>query len=84
MPHHFSYVLAFFSRKQRPLIYDGDLLNHEKILAWLTSQDIFELKNEIEEVNRRMLDKLLNENEFISVYFCKYFQFVIKPNMQFN
>lgn len=64
--------IADIYRKQKPLIYDGDLLNHEKILAWLTSQDIFELKNEIEEVNKRMLDKLLNENEFICVYFCKY------------
>lgn len=37
----------------------------------MTSQDIFEIKNEIEEVNKKMLDKLLTENEFISVYFCK-------------
>lgn len=49
----------------------GDLLDEEKLLAWLTSQDIFELKNEIEEVNRKMLDKLLDENEFLAVYFCK-------------
>lgn len=59
------------NRKQKPLLYDGDLLQHEKILSWLTSQDIFEIKNEIEEVNKKMLDKLLTENEFISVYFCK-------------
>lgn len=61
------------NRKQKPLLYDGDLLQHEKILSWLTSQDIFEIKNEIEEVNKKMLDKLLTENEFISVYFCKDF-----------
>ncbi|XP_063702540.1 uncharacterized protein LOC134832452 isoform X2 [Culicoides brevitarsis] len=60
--------LVYF-RKQKPLLYDGDLLQHEKILSWLTSQDIFEIKNEIEEVNKKMLDKLLTENEFISVYF---------------
>jgi hypothetical protein len=49
----------------------GDLLDEEKILAWLTSQEVFELKNEIEEVNRKMLDKLLDETEFRAVYFCK-------------
>lgn len=54
-------------------MFSGDLLDEEKLLAWLTSQDIFELKNEIEEVNRKMLDKLLDENEFLAVYFCKYF-----------
>lgn len=63
--------LVYF-RKKIPLVYDGDLTNEEKILQWLTSQDVFEIKNEIEEVNRKMLDKLLNENEFLSVFFCKY------------
>lgn len=54
------------------MLYDGDLHQHDKILTWLTSQDIFEIKNEIEEVNRKMLDKLLEENEFLTVYFCKF------------
>ncbi|XP_046997405.1 uncharacterized protein LOC124612943 isoform X3 [Schistocerca americana] len=60
--------LVYF-RKKIPLLYDGDLHDEEKVLAWLTSQDIFEIKNEIEEVNRKMLDKLLDENEFLAVYF---------------
>ena len=33
---------------------------------------MFEIKDEIEEVNRKMLDKLLEENEFVTVYFCKF------------
>jgi hypothetical protein len=41
------------------------------VLTWLTSQDVFEIKDEIEEVNRKMLDKLLDENDFVAVYFCK-------------
>lgn len=60
-----------YYRKQIPMLYDGDLHQHDKILAWLTSQDVFEIKNEIEEVNKKMLDKLLDENEFLAVYFCK-------------
>lgn len=62
--------LVYF-RKRVPMLYDGDLHHGDKILQWLTSQDVFEIKNEIEEVNRKMLDKLLEENEFIAVYFCK-------------
>lgn len=49
----------------------GDLSDEDKVLTWLTSQDIFELRNEIEEVNRKMVDKLLDENEFLAIYFCK-------------
>lgn len=52
-------------------MYDGDLMDDEKVLSWLTSQDVFEIKDEIEEVNRKMLEKLLDENDFVAVYFCK-------------
>lgn len=54
------------------MLYDGDLHQVDRVLQWLTSQDVFEIKNEIEEVNRKMLDKLLEENEFLAVYFCKF------------
>ncbi|XP_072757535.1 uncharacterized protein Hlk isoform X2 [Anoplolepis gracilipes] len=63
--------LVYF-RKKVPLIYDGDLMQEDKILQWLTSQDVFEIKNEIEEVNRKMLDKLLDENEFLAVFFYEH------------
>jgi hypothetical protein len=53
------------------MLYDGDMHQYDKVLSWLTSQDVFEIKNEIEEVNRKMLDKLLEENEFLTVFFCK-------------
>jgi hypothetical protein len=52
--------------------FKGDLLDEQRVLSWLTSQDVFEIKDEIEEVNRKMLDKLLDENEFVSVYFCTF------------
>jgi len=64
-------MLAFF-RKKEPIFYDGDLMDEGKVLEWLTSDEIFELKDEIEEVNKKMLEKLLNENPYIAVYFCKY------------
>ncbi|XP_071549030.1 uncharacterized protein hlk isoform X4 [Panulirus ornatus] len=61
-------ALVYF-RKKTPLVYDGDLLDEEKVFKWLTSQDVFEIKDEIEEVNRKMLEKLLDENDFVAVYF---------------
>ncbi|KAH8319653.1 hypothetical protein KR074_003111 [Drosophila pseudoananassae] len=65
--------LVYF-RKQVPVLYDGDMHQHDKVITWLTSQDVFEIKNEIEEVNRKMLDKLLEENEFLSVFFYEHNQ----------
>lgn len=64
-------ALVYF-RKRNPLVYDGDLADADKVLTWLTSLDVFDNKNEIEEVNRKMLDKLLDENEYLAVYFCKF------------
>ncbi|KAA0194825.1 hypothetical protein HAZT_HAZT000150 [Hyalella azteca] len=61
-------ALVYF-RKKIPLVYDGDLLDEDKVCAWLTSQEAFEIKDEIEEVNRKMLEKLLGENDFVAVYF---------------
>ncbi|KAK7069268.1 hypothetical protein SK128_025944 [Halocaridina rubra] len=61
-------ALVYF-RKKTPLVYDGDLLDEEKVFSWLTSQDVFEIKDEIEEVNRKMLEKLLDENDFVAVFF---------------
>lgn len=63
------------------MLYDGDLHQHDRILTWLTSQDVFEIKNEIEEVNRKMLDKLLEENEFLAVYFC---ELIVDATIQFT
>ncbi|XP_055930888.1 uncharacterized protein LOC129961093 [Argiope bruennichi] len=61
-------ALAFF-RKQVPMFYDGDLYDEEELLKYLTSNDAFEIKDEIEEVNRKMLEKLLDDNEFVAVFF---------------
>jgi hypothetical protein len=62
-------TLVYF-RKRQIHFYDGDLLDEQRLLSWLTSEDVFELKDEIEEVNRKMLDKFLSENDYIAVYFC--------------
>lgn len=63
-------ALVYF-RKRIPLIFDGDLTDHTKLLTWLTSLDVFDNKNEIEDVNRKMLDKLLDEKDYLAVFFCE-------------
>lgn len=68
-------TLVYF-RRGTILQYEGDLMDTAAILGWLTSNEAFELKDEIEEVNRRMLEKLLDENDFVTVWFCELMVFI--------
>lgn len=56
-------------------LFEGDLEDEETLLKWLTSNDVFEIKDEIEEVNREMVEKLLEDNELVAVLFCKCFYY---------
>lgn len=58
-----------YFRKKIPVIYDGDLVDSEKFLRWLVSPEMFQVTGEIEEVNRKMLEKLLEDNDFLLVFF---------------
>ena len=51
-----------------PSLYDGDLHDEEKVLAWLIEQME---TDEIEDVTDEMLDKLIDESEHLAVLFCK-------------
>lgn len=62
--------LAFFRNKD-PLIYSGDIKDEDEVLAWLTDEKTLEIPDRIEEVNVRMLDKILMENDHVVVYFYK-------------
>lgn len=64
------YVLNIF------LSLAGDLKNEEMVLEYLIDDDNRELSDEIETINLRMLNKLVEESPFLAVYFCKYFQFI--------
>lgn len=63
--------LVFFRNKE-PLVYTGDIEDEDEVLAWLTDENTLEIPDRIEEVNTKMLDKILSENEHVVVYFCKF------------
>ena len=73
--HIYNTPALVYFRRQNPVTFEGDLTDEEAILDWLTSQEVFSIGDEIEEVNRKMLEKLLEENDFVAVYFCKSKQF---------
>lgn len=60
-------------RNGNPLLYEGDLQNEESVLEWLIDDENRELADEIEEVNDRMLDRLMEESHLLVVFFCKSF-----------
>jgi hypothetical protein len=62
--------LVFFRNKD-PLVYSGDLDDEDEVLAWLTDENTLEIPGKIEEVNMKMLEKILAENDHIVVFFCK-------------
>lgn len=42
------------------------------MLEWLIDDDNRELADEIEAVNDRMLERLLEESPFLAVFFCEF------------
>lgn len=64
--------VIFPRRNGNPLLYEGDLQNEESVLEWLIDDENRELADEIEEVNDRMLDRLMDESHLLVVFFCKH------------
>ena len=62
--------LVFFRNKE-PLTYDGDLSDEDEVLTWITDDKTMEIPDKIEEVNSKMLEKILAEKDHVVVYFCK-------------
>lgn len=69
----FSYFPLIYFRNGNPLLFEGDMNNEQSVLEWLIDDSNRELADEIEEVNDRMLDRLMNESPLLCVFFCKYF-----------
>ena len=54
-----------------PFLHAGDLFDEEEMLEWVTDPNVMEVSDQIERVNKKMLEKLLKRNEFLAVFFCK-------------
>lgn len=49
----------------------GDISNEEAVLKWVTAEDTLQIPNQIEEVNQRMLERILNVSDNVAVFFCE-------------
>lgn len=64
-------ALTYF-REKEPIIYDGDLMDEEGVLDFLTSLEAMDLPDRIEEVNSKILGKIIEETDYVAVLFCEY------------
>lgn len=57
-------------------------MDEEGVLDFLTSLEAMDLPDRIEEVNAKILNKIVEDTEFVAVLFCKFFLLV--HNLFFN
>ncbi len=48
----------------------GEIGDEKKVLAWFTDQGNLELADQIEEVNEKMLKKLIGSSAHVVAFFC--------------
>ena len=46
-------------------------MDEAKVLEFLTSLEAMELPDQIEEVNAKILDKVVEDQDYVAVLFCK-------------
>lgn len=54
------------------MIILGDLMDEESVLEFLTSLEALDLPDRIEEVNSKILQKIIDDIDYVAVLFCKY------------
>lgn len=52
-----------------PNVYDGPLNEEEEVLQWLIQQ---KTEERIELITRVMLESMVDETQYLAVYFCKF------------
>lgn len=48
-------------------------MDEENVLDFLTSLEAMDLPDRIEEVNAKILEKIVEDTEFVAVLFCEFF-----------
>ena len=58
-----------FFKEEVPNLYDGDLNAEEEVLDWLIEMKV---ENHIEHITRPMLEVMVNEIQYLAVFFCEF------------
>lgn len=60
-------MLVYFEENV-PNVYEGSLSEEEEVLQWLIQQ---KTEDRIELITRVMLETMVEETQYLAVYFCK-------------
>ena len=63
-----SFPALVFFKDGVPNLYEGDLSVEEEVLDWLTEMKV---ENHIELITRPMLETMVEETQYLAVFFCK-------------
>lgn len=74
-----TYPALVYFRNGNPLLFDGDLMVEEDVFQWMIEDENRELADEIEEVNLKMLNRLLDDCPFLAVFYCNFFTYITGP-----
>lgn len=69
-------VLVYFENNV-PNVYEDSLAEEEEVLQWLITQ---KTEDRIELITRVMLEKMVEETQYLAVYFCKYTLMYLVPS----
>ena len=58
-----------FYKDATPNLFDGDIAAEEEVLDWLIEMNV---ENHIELITRPMLENMVEEIQYLAVYFCKW------------
>ena len=67
---HFKIIFFLFNYKFCIVII-GDLMDEDSVLEFLTSLEALDLPDRIEEVNSKILQKIIEDTDYVAVLFCK-------------
>ncbi|KXJ82543.1 hypothetical protein RP20_CCG013245 [Aedes albopictus] len=69
-------ALTYF-REKEPIIYEGDLMDEAGVLDFLTSLEAMDLPDRIEEVNAKILSKIIEDSDYVAVlFYFKHFELI--------
>ena len=63
--HDFPMIVYF--ENQVPNIFEGEIGEEEEVLQWLIQQ---KTEDRIELISREMLEKMVEDTQYLVVYFC--------------
>lgn len=59
-------------------------MDEEGVLDFLTSLEAMDLPDRIEEVNGKILSKIIEDTDYVAVLFCEFITLLLENNFQRN